>query len=92
MPMNALYMEYHLRHQNVRCHEHCLALVQNLPEQSKQRVPVSRLRHTEWFGSTVGILDTFDVSIVGHVHFEVCQIMSSSPFSYAARRPGVNVI
>ncbi len=41
MLMNALYMQYHLQHQNTHYHVHCPTLDRTLLLQNRQRAPVS---------------------------------------------------
>ncbi len=57
MLMNALYMQYHLQHQNTHYHVHCPTPDRTLLVQNRQRALVFHLCHIILLQMRVGIQD-----------------------------------
>ncbi len=63
MLMNALYMQYHLQHQNTHYHVHCPTTDRTLLVQNRQRAPVFHLHHIILLQLRVGSQDLIYISI-----------------------------
>jgi hypothetical protein len=74
MLMNALYMQYHLQHQNTHYHVHCPTPDRTLLVQNRQRAPVFHLLHIILLQLRVGGQDLICVSIAKWVCYFITQM------------------
>ncbi len=75
MLMNALYMQYHLQHQNTHYHVHCPTPDCTLLVQNKQRALVFHLHHIILPWLRVGNQDLICISIAKWVHYYICWML-----------------
>ncbi len=74
MLMNALYMQYHLQHQNTHYHVHCPTPDRTLLVQNRQRALVFHLRHIILLQLRLGSQDLISFSNAKWVRYYVCQM------------------
>jgi hypothetical protein len=74
MRMNALYMQYHLQHQNTHYRVHCPTPDRTLLVQNMQRAPVFHLCRIILLQLRVGNQDLICVSIAKWVRYFISQM------------------
>jgi hypothetical protein len=78
MLMNALYIEYHLQHQNTHYHVHCPTPDCTLLVQNRQKALVFHLCHIILLQLRVGSQDLISISIAKWVRYFICRTLLRS--------------